>query len=111
MAWYLPDLIVLEDVQMAGCRKGAASRRLVTDIRKEAVRRRIGITFVSRLEVRRHFADQGGANKDLVARIVCNHLPELIRLLPEPRRTWQPEQHCMPVFEAASMAIVCRQKA
>ena len=72
---------------------------------------RIGITFVSRLEVRRHFADQGGANKDLVARIVCNHLPELIRLLPEPRRTWQPEQHCMPVFEAASMAIVCRQKA
>jgi len=106
IAWNLPDILVLEDVKAKGCMKGARSRVLIKRIKLETSLRAIDIVMISRLDVRRFFAPLDGRNKDVIARTVANHFPELLRALPRERRPWVPEQYRMALFEAASYALV-----
>jgi len=110
LAWYLPDVVILENVTAAGCQKGTKTKQLVKKLAQETRRRKIEVSIVNRQEVRQFFAAEGGTNKDLMARLVCNHLPELIRILPNPRKPWNSEQHGMPIFEAAGFALVHLRK-
>lgn len=106
IAWNLPDILVLEDVKAKGCMKGARSRVLIKRIKSESSLRAIDTVMISRMDVRCLFAPLHGHNKDVIARTVANHFPELLRALPRERRPWDAEQYRMTLFEAASYALV-----
>ena len=105
IAWFLPDVLILEDAKAKGCRKGDTSRKLIKHIEKQAELRAIDVRFIARLAVRRFFGPQGETNKDKIARLVARQLPELERELPKTRKSWDPEQYRMALFEAASYAL------
>ncbi len=106
LAWNLPDTVIVEDIKDKGCMKGVRTRLLVKRFMKEAKRRRISVQPVSRIEVRNFFTPLGAHNKDMIARLVASHYPELIQLLPSKRETWDGEKYSMATFEAVSSALV-----
>ena len=104
VAWYLPDVLILEDPKAKGCRKGAYSRAVIRRIEKQAGLRAIEVRFIARLVARRFFPVAGTVNKDKIAQAVLQELPEL-RRPPKTRKPWDPEQYRMAMFEAASYAL------
>ena len=106
LAWYFPDVLVLEDVNHASYEKGEHSRRLIKRTAEEAANRSIDVARVTQAEVRQCFGILGANNKSDRARLVAQSYPELLRALPDARKAWATEDYQIPMFDAAAFALL-----
>ena len=111
IAWNLPDVLVLEDVEAKGCMKGARTRQLISRLKEEARHRAIETAILSRLEAQGLFEPLGATTRYAIARMVADRFPELKRSLPYARRAWESEHHNMTLFVAASFALAYFRQA
>lgn len=102
---YQPDVLVLENIDGEGSRRGARVRRLLIAVSKLAEKQGITVRSFSPKQVRETFAETGASNKDDVAALVAQRYPELIPRLPPRRRIWDPEDYRMGIFDAAAFAL------
>ena len=109
IAWNLPDILVLEDLEVHRSMKGARTRRLVKQLQSEAGLRTIETSLISRKEVLAVFGLRNRDSKHLLAQQITNQFPELLRALPKKRKPWISEAFQLPMFEAAAMALAAHR--
>jgi hypothetical protein len=95
---YIPDALVLE-------RSGTkAAERMAEKMRKQASIRKVPVRVLSVKAMDLAFAGRNG-NKQQIATAVSEMFPELLSILPSPRRPWESEDYLMSIFDAAAAGI------
>jgi hypothetical protein len=105
IATFRPSIAVLLRVEKGSWRDRAALRTMMRSVRRRI--RTLGTAIVQFRagEVKRVLRVPPRGTKELSARLVVEHLPELTWQLPPHRRLWQPEHWRMPIFDAAALAL------
>lgn len=101
--WYRPDILILEDIEAAGCRRRRGARDLIRGLAEAAERRGIAVRPIGRLAVLEHFGEGRRPTKVEIAHAIAERLPELRQHVPPSRRLWGREAHSMPMFDAFAM--------
>jgi Holliday junction resolvasome RuvABC endonuclease subunit len=102
---YQPRVIVVEDYAGKGSRRCRRIERLINDISKLALKRKIRVGSFSRLKVRQVFSGSGASNKQEIAIAIANRFPELAPRLPRFRKPWMSEDYRMSIFDAVALAL------
>jgi Holliday junction resolvasome RuvABC endonuclease subunit len=111
IAYYQPDVLVLEDASGKNSRRSARIKTLGQQIMDLAKTRRTKVALFSRDQVRRLFFDGGQGTKHAVAEILAQRFQgELGACLPPKRRLWMSEDRRMDIFDAVALAFVFRLK-
>jgi hypothetical protein len=101
-----PDVVVLQDMShKGGTHRPHRIRHLNEAIAEAAEQYGFPIVFISRAEVRQHFAYLGRVTKDTIAAAIAKHIPAFDRFLPPPRKPWKSEDARMGLFDAAALAL------
>lgn len=105
VAFFQPDVIVMEEGTDRSSRVRALMKRIVTF----AGKRDIQVVVLSRVQVRRVFFSDGLGTKDALAELLAQRFPdELAMHLPPKRRAWMSEDHRMAMFSALAVALAFR---
>ena len=105
IAYYQPQVIVMEDGSERSSRHRALMRRIVV----VAGKRGVTVVVLSRKQVRGVFFSEGLGSKDALAEILAQRFPEeLGTRLPRKRRTSMSEDHRTAMFEAVALALAFR---
>jgi hypothetical protein len=102
LAFYRPDVLVLENYQGRGSRRARRIQTLINLLTAHAAKERIAIASYSRSEVRACF---GLTTKHEMAEAIVREFPELEPRLPPVRKIWMSEDRRMNIFDAAALAI------
>ena len=102
LAFYRPDVVVLEDYQGRGSRRARRIQTLINLMTAHAARERISTASFSRSDVRASF---GLTTKREIAEAIVREFPELEPRLPPVRKIWMSEDARMNIFDAAALAI------
>jgi hypothetical protein len=102
LAFYRPDVLVLENHQGRGSRRAKRIQALINLIAAHAAEQRMTTAAYSRADVRASF---GLTTKREIAEAIVREFPELVPRLPPVRRIWMSEDVRMNIFDAASLAI------
>ena len=102
LAFYRPDVLVLEDYQGRGSRRVKRIQILINLIAAHAAEERIATAFFSRADVRTCF---GLITKREIAEAIVREFPELEPRLPPVRKIWMSEDVRMNIFDAGALAI------
>lgn len=94
---YRPDVLVIEDVTVPGCRKRQARRDHIGFIEALADEMEIAVRPVARLAVLEHFDVK---TKVELAKAVSLRVPALEHRVPPYRKAWMNEDQRLPIFEA-----------
>ena len=94
---YRPDILVIEDVTVPGCRKGPSRRREIAYLERLAEEREIAVRPIARLGVLGHFDVR---TKVELAQAVAVRVPALAHRVPPYRKPWMSEDPRLPMFEA-----------
>jgi hypothetical protein len=98
---FTPSAIVIRERETA--RKTKKSKMLGT-IERQALSRKIAVTFMSRTDVNRAFVGFD-SNKYEVASALAKQFPALASRLPPKRKIWQSEDYRMGIFDAAAVGV------
>ncbi|MCH9051732.1 MAG: hypothetical protein IIA72_11710 [Proteobacteria bacterium] len=104
-SWYRPDVLVVEDYEGKGSRKGKRVKSLIDMIVMHASSAHTPIAKHSRSQIRQCFASLRAVNKYEIATQIVTRLPELKGQLPPKRKIWKPEDRRMSIFDAVSLAV------
>jgi hypothetical protein len=102
VAFYRPDVVVLEDYEGPGSRRAKRIRTLINLTAAHAAEEGMSTAFFSRAAVRACF---GLETKREIAEAIARELPELEPRMPPVRRIWMSEDRRMSIFDAASLAM------
>jgi hypothetical protein len=102
---YRPDVMILEDSGAKGGRRRERVQRLIHKLDELARRHKVQVHRISRMKVRTVFAQFEASNKDQIARVIAERLPELASRVPPERKPWMSEARRMAIFDAAAFAI------
>jgi hypothetical protein len=102
LAFYRPDVLVTEDYEGSGSRRGSRIRQLIDAIGALAAKERVAIASFSRIEVRDNF---GLTSKRRIAEAITLDFPELEPRLPPVRRIWMSEDARMNIFDAVALGM------
>jgi hypothetical protein len=102
LAFYRPDVLVLEDYQGRGSRRARRIQTLINLMTAHAAHGRISTASYSRSDVRSSF---GLTTKREIAEAIVREFPELEQRLPPVRKIWMSEDARMNIFDAAALAI------
>jgi Holliday junction resolvasome RuvABC endonuclease subunit len=105
IAFYRPDVLVLEDYEGLGSRRAKRIQNLINLMTAHAAEERIAIASFSRSEVRACFSSTGSTTKQRIAESIAREFPELEPRLPPVRRIWMSEDSRMNIFDAAALGI------
>lgn len=105
VAWYEPDVVVLEDGRGPGSRRGITVLKFLGEIRALVTSSRIPTHRYSRALVRECFAGFGAKTKEEIATVIARELPDLAPKLPPKRKPWKSEDERLSIFDAASLAL------
>jgi hypothetical protein len=100
-----PDMIVLPkpaDIFRTG------RNPCLRAIQHEAARHSYTVASFARSDIRRSFKfvlNCECPNKYSIMQVLARWFPELQRILPKPRRRWEPQDYWTPIFDAISLAI------
>ena len=94
---YNPDVLVIEDVTVPGCRKRQARRDHIGFIEALADEMEIAVRPIARYAVLDHF---GVDTKVELAKAVSLRVPALAHRVPPYRKAWMTEDQRLPIFEA-----------
>lgn len=104
---YQPSLIVVEDYDGEGSRRCLRIQRLITDISKLSLKRKIKVRSFSRAEVKQAFCESRALNKRDIAMAIAKRFPELTPRLPPVRKPWMSEDYRMSIFDAVALGVAC----
>jgi hypothetical protein len=102
VAFYRPDVVVLEDYDGSGSRRAKRIRTLINLVAAHAAEEGMSTAFFSRASVRTCF---GLGTKREIAEAIARDLPELEPRLPPVRKIWMSEDRRMSIFDAVSLAM------
>ena len=110
MLRYTPNVIIIENCQAKGCRRGQRTRDLIEDIAALAKARKVKCRRVARVAVYKTFSQYGASTKHQIASELAERFPELARHLPCPRKPWASEDARMSIFDALALATASMNK-
>jgi hypothetical protein len=102
---YRPLIIVTEDTNSKGSRRGVRVRELVDEIRRQSPEWHSFCRAVSRIQVRRTIRQSERATKYEIALSLIEDFPELRPRLPKPRKPWMSEDARMAIFDALAFGL------
>ena len=102
LAFYRPDVLVLEDYEGPGSRRAKRIQTLINLMAAHAHQEGMATAFFSRGEVRACF---GLIAKRQIAEAIARKFPELEPRLPPVRKIWMSEDRRMSMFDAVSLAV------
>ena len=105
IAWYRPDVVIVEDYLGDGSRKCERVQRLIDAIVAHTGYGRIAVNRYSRSQIRGCFSQFDATTKHEISREIARRLPELQWHLPPTRKIWLPEDRRMSIFDAAALAF------
>lgn len=105
LAWYHPEVLVLENCAGEGSRRCLRVERLITAIARTAERRGIRLVGYSRGVIRQVFKEAGATTKQEIAEEIGRMLPALSRRVPAKRKIWMSEPQALCLFDAAALAL------
>ena len=106
LAFYRPDVLVLENCQGRGSRRATRIQTLINLMTAHATEVGMATAFFSRAEVRACFSSTAGSTtKRQIAESIAREFPELEPRLPPVRRIWMSEDSRMNIFDAAALGI------
>ena len=105
MAWYRPDMLVLENAVGARSRRAERIRLLHLQLVELARTRKIALRQFTRSDIKAAFASRNASTKYEIAQAVSRELPDLAPWLPPPRKIWMSEDRRSGIFDAASLAL------
>jgi hypothetical protein len=109
IAYYEPDVLVIENTSIRSCRRSGRIRALSQRISRLAERRGITVTMFSPAEVKRAFLVDNQESKYAVAETIAKRFPdELGFRLPPKRRPWENQDSRMDIFAAVALALMVR---
>jgi Holliday junction resolvasome RuvABC endonuclease subunit len=111
IAYYQPDVLVLEDTSTKPFGRSERIRTLSKQIVTLATTRTVKVKLFSHEQVRRVFFGNGPGTKHDLAEILAQRFPEeLGSRLPPKRRPWMSEDSRMDIFDAVALALMLRLK-
>ena len=105
IAWYKPDVLVLEDALSASSRGSSRMKDLHRELEQLAVSTKTVVHRYTRPEIKAIFALRGSSTRYEIAQAVSEEVPELGPWFPPPRQIWKSEDPRLSIFDAASLAI------
>ena len=107
IAYYLPEVLIMEDHSAKNSRRSPRIRELGLQIVTAASNRNVRVKLFSRQQVRQVFFADGRGTKHALAEILAKRYPEeLASRLPRKRHPWDSEVHSMDIFDAVALALV-----
>jgi len=104
---FLPSILVLQDVNAAGCRRAPRIKTLHRQIIELAASRKIKVSLFSGKMLRIALVGDVKGTKHEMAEFLAKKYPiELAGKLPPKRRLWENEDGRMDMFDAAGLAVV-----
>lgn len=105
IAYYQPDIIVVEDFTGKGSRRCVRIQDLIRDIARLAEQKRLRARRFSRSSVRESFSQFGASTKNEIATAIGKHFAELAPRVPPFRKCWMSEDYRMSIFDAVALAL------
>ena len=105
MGHYGADIVVLEDPDADGCRRGARVKRVLRILGGFAATRRSKVRAVGREGVREKWRAAGCRTNESIAARIAELFPVLRPLVPRPRKSFMPEDERVRVFGAIALAL------
>lgn len=105
LAWYVPNVVILEDCNDKGSRRRKRVRALLDEVARFSSQSSAEVAHIARRHVLDTFAQHAAFTKDEIARVVVSQFPELEPKLPPPRKIWMSEDERMSIFDATAMLL------
>jgi Holliday junction resolvasome RuvABC endonuclease subunit len=102
---YQPDEVVLEEWAPGSDRRSTRIQRLHQSIAHAAQTRGIGVSRLTKKNVRAVFRSVGAVTRHEVAQTVARQFPGIAHRLPAKRRIWDSEKAISSLFSAAALGI------
>jgi hypothetical protein len=99
------DIVVVEDPDADGCRRGTRARAVLRDIARHVRARGFRVRLVAKAEVSAAWAVRGRRNKQEIASAIGEIFPEFAPLVPPPRRNFDPEAERVNLFDALALVL------
>jgi hypothetical protein len=104
---YLPQILILEDTEGSGFKKGPRSEHVIKRLELLALSKTLPVVKVSRKEILSVFQTK---NKYQTAATVARFFPELEGRLPHHRKPWESETDLINIYEAISFALTAYRR-
>jgi Holliday junction resolvasome RuvABC endonuclease subunit len=109
MKQFLPNFLVLQDVNAAGCHRAPRIKVLHQQVIGLAASRKIRVSLFSGKMLRITLIGDAKGTKYQMAESLAQKYPaELAAKLPPKRRLWESESGRMDIFDAVALAVVFR---
>ena len=105
MAWYTPNVLVLENAAGPTSRRRLRIRQLHVKIVELAKMRKIPVRQFTRSDIRAAFRSRNALTRHQIAEAVSRELPDLGPWLPPPKKIWMSEHRWLGTFDAASLGL------
>jgi hypothetical protein len=107
MNQFLPSCMVLQDLDVIGCRRAPRIKALHRQVVGLAGQHKCKVTPISGKRLRRLLLDDEKGTKHEMAEMLAKQFPvELVGKLPPKRRPWENEDGRMDMFDAVGLAVV-----
>ncbi len=106
IAYYQPEIVVLEKHQGRGSRRAKRICKLIDQIDQMAKKLEIPVFTYSRAEIDEFLKSLDVGNRYLMAKLIAEFLPAFKKHLPQKRKPWESENPNMHLFDAVSMVLV-----
>lgn len=103
--FYQPNALVLEDVSGKGSRRGGRVKELIQETAILALNKKMSISHISRLTVKKFFEQFGATTKHQIAKEIARQFSELNHRLPPYRKPWMSEDYRMGIFDSVAFAL------
>ena len=108
---FLPSVLVLQDVNAAGCRRAPRIKTLHRQVVELAASRKIKVSLISGKMLRIALVGDAKGTKHEMAEFLAQKYPaELAAKLPPKRRPWENEDGRMDIFDAVGLAVVFKMR-
>jgi RNase H-fold protein (predicted Holliday junction resolvase) len=102
---YQPGVLVVENCNTPGSRRGESARRLIEAACGLAKSRRVKVARISVSAARKLIADEASMSKHAIATAITERFPELASRLPPARKVYTSEPERMGIFDALAFAL------
>lgn len=108
---YGVDVLVIEDPDAEGCRRGPRVRRLIRKLGDHAKARRIRTVAPARKAARAAWQTSERRTNEAIAGAIAEVFPVLRPLVPRPRKSFMPEDERVRVFGAVMLVLAAADRS
>ena len=105
MKQFLPDVLVLPDINAKGCRRAPRIKALHQEIVKSAEAQKCRTALISGKKLRCSLLGKAIGTKHEMAEMLAKKFPAIAAKLPPKCRAWDSEDGRMDLFDAVGLAV------